>query len=83
MKLKQIASVEVKKLGQFKAWGMADSAMNTVQLDSSLKGYRFLLYLIHEHLHIIHPDYSETKVRKLSSKYARFIWQQGFRRTEL
>lgn len=81
--LKPIAKVENKKLGRHKAWGLADAGNKTVELDSSLKGYRRLLYLIHEHLHVIHPDYSETKVRRLSSKYARVVWQDGFRRVEL
>lgn len=82
-KLKPIAKVSSRKLGREKAWGLAHSFNKTVELDISLKGYRYLLYLIHEHLHVIHPEYSETKIKQLSSKYARFIWQSGFRKVDL
>ena len=82
-KAKPIAKVVHRKLGQERAWGQADAGNKLVEIDSRLKGYRYLLILIHEHLHIIHPDWSETKVRSNASKYARFIWQGGFRKVDI
>jgi hypothetical protein len=54
-----------------------------MEIDERLKGYRYMLYLLHEHFHLKHPDWSETKVRKESSKTARFMWEMGFRYVEL
>lgn len=71
--------VIIRKLGREKAWGLANTDGNTIELDSSLKGYRYLLYLLHEHFHLKHPDWSETKVIKESRLTARFLWLNGFR----
>lgn len=75
MKIKVI----YKKLGRERAWGQAHLGDNTVELDERLKGYRHLLYAVHEYEHILHPDWSETRVKKESSKIAKFLWQIGFR----
>lgn len=68
-----------RPLGKERAHGLADVNRNTIELDTSLEGYRHLLYILHEFYHIKHPDWSETKVRKESSKTARFLWENGFR----
>jgi hypothetical protein len=77
----KLPKIVVRKLGKEKSWGLAHSD-NLIELDSSLRGYRYLLYLIHEYMHIRHPEWSETKVRKESSLFARTLWQQKFRRIE-
>lgn len=69
-------------LGREKAWGLAHSD-GTIELDKSLKGYRYLLYLLHEYMHVRHPEWSEAKVRKESSAMARLLWGQGFRKIEV
>ena len=56
---------------------------NLIELEETLTGYRYMLYALHEHFHLKHPDWSETKVRRESSKTARFMWQMGFRLVEL
>lgn len=76
---KEVHKVIHRKLGKEKAWGLADSDKNTIEIDERLTGYRYLLYSLHEHYHLKHPDWSETKVRKESSKTARFLWDLGFR----
>jgi len=38
--------------------------------------------LLHEFMHIRHPEWSETKVRKESSKMAILLWKQNFRKIE-
>jgi len=81
-----MASKEVKigirKLGKERAYGLAHMGENHIDLDSRLKGYRFLLYLIHEYMHIRNPLWSETKVCRESSKMAMLIWKQNFRKIE-
>ena len=72
-----------RKLGKERAYGLAHTDSNLIELEVTLTGYRYLLYALHEHFHLKHPDWSETKVRKESSKTARFLWQMGFRLTEL
>ena len=76
---KKIHKVVHRKLGKEKAWGLADIENNTIEIDERLTGYRYLLYSLHEHYHLKHPDWSETKVKKESSKTARFLWDLGFR----
>ena len=82
-KVKPIAKVTHLKLGKHKAWGLADAGNKTVEIDERLTGYRHLLILIHEHIHIIHPDWSESKVIKYARKYARFIWDNNYRWVEI
>ena len=70
-----------RKLGNEKAWGLASG--NLVELDIRLKGRRHLLYLLHEALHIIHPEWSETKVVKVSRILCKVLWEQKYRKTDL
>ena len=83
MEITNPQKVEHRKLGKERAWGIAWMEQNKISIDPSLKGYRYLLYLLHEHFHLKHPDWSETKVRKESSLTARFLWKMGFRWVEL
>jgi hypothetical protein len=75
--------VVIRPLGKERAWGLAHIGENLIEIDPKIKGYRFLLYLLHEHFHLKHPDWSETKVVKESRKTARFLWDNGFRKTDL
>lgn len=70
-----------KKLGQQRAWGLAEG--NKIELEKTLTGRRHLLYLLHEMLHVIHPDWSETKVVLISRRMCKVIWDQRYRRSEL
>ena len=76
---KKIHKIVHRKLGKEQAYGLAHIDENKLEIDERLTGYRYLLYLLHEHFHLKHPDWSETKVRKESSKTARFLWDLGFR----
>jgi len=67
-----------RKLGREKAWGLA--TFDLIELDTRLKGRRHLLYLIHEALHIIHPEWSETKVVNVSRAMCKLLWEQNYRR---
>lgn len=72
-----------RKLGKEKVWGWAHLSDNKIELDSRLKGYRHLLYLIHETLHIINPDWSETRIKIESSRIARTLWKAKYRRVDI
>jgi hypothetical protein len=80
---KKVHQVVHRKLGKERAYGIAYTEENTMEIDIRLKGYRYMLYLLHEHFHLKHPDWSESKVVKESRKTARFMWQMGFRYVEL
>jgi len=63
-----------RKLGREKVWGLAHSD-GIIELDERLRGYKYLLYLIHEFMHLRHPEWSERRVRSESTKMARVIWR--------
>ena len=71
-----------RKLGHEKVHGWAHLGENLIELDSRLKGKRHLLYLIHEMLHILNPEWSESKVVKQSREMSKLIWEQNYRRIE-
>jgi hypothetical protein len=75
----RIHKVEHKKLGRHQVHGFAYFGKNKIEVDERLKGYPYLLTMLHEHYHLQHPEWSETKVRTQSSKTARFLWQNNFR----
>lgn len=79
---KKVHNIVHRKLGKERAYGIAYTEENKMEIDPRLKGYRYLLYLLHEHFHLKHPDWSETKVRKESSKTAMFLWGLGFRKVD-
>lgn len=79
---KKVHKVVHRKLGKERAYGIAYTEENKMEIDSRLKGYRYLLIALHEHFHLKHPDWSETKVRKESSKTAMFLWGLGFRKVD-
>ena len=54
--------VEHRKLGREQAWGIAWMAENKISIDQSLTGYRYLLYLLHEHFHL--KQYKLTELQK-------------------
>lgn len=77
MTTKRVHKVIHRKLGR--VWGWAHMKKNKIEIDERLKGYNYLLYMLHEHYHLQHPEWSETKVRRESSKTASFLWQNNFR----
>jgi hypothetical protein len=71
-----------RKLGQDRVHGWAHLGLNHIELDSRLKGRRHLLYLVHEMLHLLNPDWSESKVVKQSRELTKLLWEQNYRRIE-
>lgn len=71
-----------KKLGREKAWGSADLDSHTIEIDPRLKGRKYLEILIHEAMHIMNPEWSETKVITQSKRLTRLLWAEHFRKVD-
>lgn len=78
-KHKRVRIVE-KKLGRQKAWGLCYRGENLIELDTRMKARHYLTVLIHELLHHIFPELSETAVTRSAPKIAQGVWSRGFRR---
>lgn len=75
--------VVYRKLGKEKAWGQAHIDDNTIEIDPRLRGRRKMEILIHEALHILNPEMSETKVLEQGRRIANLLWKQHFRQVDL
>jgi hypothetical protein len=73
--------IEEKKLGRERMHGY--TFKDTIVLDPRLKPKKHFEIIIHEMLHQLHPEMSETKVKQASKRLARFLWQYGFRKVDL
>lgn len=72
-----------RKLGRQKALGIADDKKHIILIDPRQKSKQFLGTLIHEKLHLIFPDWSETKVLKIERELKNFLWDNGYRKVDL
>ena len=86
-KNKRRINVKERPLGREKAVGLAHydfygKNLNLIEIDPRQTSKDYLDTLIHESMHIIFPDMSETEVVKHSSRLARLIWRQGYRRIQ-
>ena len=74
--------VKERKLGREKAWGLAHIDEGIIEIETSLKARRRLNILIHEALHILNPEWSETKVIRQAGRLTKLIWSEHYRRIE-
>lgn len=74
--------VRERKLGKEKAWGLAHIDEQLIEIDSTLKARKRLNILIHEALHILNPEWSETKVIRQAGRLTKLIWSENYRRIE-
>lgn len=77
-----------RKLGQHKVkgspvLGFAHFDENLIEIDPRQTTFSYFDTLIHERMHLLFPDLSETQIKKKSSKLARFLWQNNYRRVEI
>ena len=75
--------VVTKKLGRERSWGLAHIDERLIVLDSRLSKKKHLEILIHEALHLLNDDWSETKVLRQSKKLTKVLWDQGYRKCDL
>lgn len=73
--------IEEKKLGRERMYGY--TFMDTIVLDPRLTPKKHFEIIIHEMLHNIYPEMSETKIKSSSRRLARFLWEYGYRRVDL
>lgn len=74
--------VVYRKLGKERADGQALIESNTIEIDPRLKGRRKMEILIHEAIHILNPEMSETKVLEQGRRIANLLWKQHFRQVD-
>ena len=87
IKKRRVINVRERNLGREKAMGLAHfdyygENRNLIEVDPRQTSKQYLDTLIHEALHCIFPDMAETKIIKHSSRLARLIWRQGYRRIQ-
>ena len=75
--------VVYRKLGKEKAWGQALIEDNTIEIDPRLRARKKMQILIHEALHLLNPEFSESKVIDQSTKLAKLLWSQHYREVDL
>lgn len=75
-----------KKLGRENACGEATLGTSTIYIDPRTTTHggnkAYLGTLIHEALHLLNPDYSETEVIRQEAAIAQLLWKEGYRRTD-
>lgn len=74
--------VKYKKLGKYKAWGMANYDNNTIEVDSNLKQKKKMEIILHECLHCLFKDMDEDEVIKKSVILTNTLWHENFRSIE-
>ncbi|MEI6190525.1 MAG: hypothetical protein WCP61_08905 [Chitinophagia bacterium] len=82
------SKIYIKKAGRYRINGQqfigsSDSNTNEIIIDPRQNGKEFLQTAIHEKLHLIHPEYSETKIRIEARKLGHLIWSLGYRKVNL
>jgi hypothetical protein len=81
MKNKQnkTAKVFLQKLGREQACGICDYKKGQIKIDPRLKPFPMLETVLHESLHWLEPEWSETKVTTTAKKLAKIVWDFKFR----
>ena len=74
--------VKYKKLGQHKAWGMANFDDDTIIVDSSLTGKKKMEIILHECLHCLFKDLDEAEIIQKSVILTHTLWHENFRSIE-
>jgi hypothetical protein len=79
--VKKIKIIE-KKLGREKAWGQAWQSEFIVEIDPRQSPKKYLNTLIHEILHCLYPENSETKIKNNADILTKHIWDKNYRRIQ-
>ncbi len=78
-----MTKVVEKKLGRYKAYAIIPAPLtrkSRIEIDPRQKPKSYLNSLIHEKLHLIFPDWSESKVNKTASQLTNFLWENNYRK---
>jgi hypothetical protein len=71
-----------KRLGREGAWGFSYKGENLIELEKTLKGKRRFKVLIHEALHQVFPDATESQILKGEKIIGNILWDQNYRRVD-
>lgn len=71
--------VVYKKLGRQRANGLAHVKDRVIVIDETLRGKKLGEILLHETIHVAHPEMSEEEVIRTSVMQINVLWQQGWR----
>ena len=83
MAVSKKTKVVLRKLGREKAFGLAHFDDNKIEIDPRQRTLTYLDTLIHEKLHLLNPDWSESKVKKHAREITTLLWEHGYRWVEL
>ena len=72
--------VKERKLGRENIFGQAPLGTKLVEIDPRQKSRSYLNTLIHETLHKLYPDMSETRVGRDACTLTRVVWEARYRR---
>ena len=76
----QTATIIERKLGRERAWGLAYQGDNLIEIDPRQDPKNYLDTLIHEMLHLIHPEWTEEEVMRTASGLAEAVWAANYRK---
>jgi hypothetical protein len=75
-----------RRLGREKAFGLCSPGKREgewlIEIDERLKGKAHLGTLIHEIIHAVFPNASETATLRVEKIFRDVLWRQGYRRIE-
>ncbi len=71
-----------RKLGRYKAKGLAWQKEKLIEVDERLRGKKVLEILVHEAYHLLHPAATEGVVEEKSIVITNILWEQGFRKVD-
>ena len=85
-KTKKSIVVREKKLGRervdgSKVWGFCYKDDNLIEIDPRQRPKRYFNTLVHELLHLVFPDASETKITRSADIIVRELWKAKYRKT--
>lgn len=72
-----------EKLGRQRVWGCANKRTGLVLVDPRQSPRRYLTTLVHEVLHVVAPEWGETRVARAGRRLAQAVWEAGFRKVKL
>ncbi len=75
-------TVQSKKLGKLRAYGVAYFGSALIQLDPRLTGKHHLETAIHEVLHLQNPEWSENMITKKAKQMCKVLWELDYRRVD-
>lgn len=78
--MKKKIKIVDKVLKRYLGYAYLDS--NKIEIDPRQKSKRYLDTLIHECLHILFPEESETSISEKATTITSCIWKKNYRRIE-